>query len=36
MVAQMVKILSVIQETQIQGWEVPLEKGIVIHSIILA
>ena len=36
--AQMVKNLPVIQETRLQslGWEVPLEKGMAIHSWILA
>ena len=34
----MVKNLSAMQETQVQslGWEDPLEKGIAIHSSILA
>ena len=37
-VAQMVKNLPATQETRVQslGWEVPLEKGIAIHSSILA
>ena len=37
-VAQMVKNLPVRQETRVQslGWEVPLEKGMAIHSSILA
>ena len=37
-VAQMVKNLPVMQETRVQplGWEVPLEKGMAIHSSILA
>jgi len=37
-VAQMVKNLSAIQETQVQslGWEDPLEKGMVTHCSILA
>ena len=36
--AQMVKNLSAIQETQVQslGWEDPLEKGMVTHCSILA
>ena len=38
MVAQMVKNLPMMQETQVQslGWEDALEKGIVTHSSILA
>ena len=38
LVAQMIKNLLVIQETQAQplGWEDPLEKGKVTHSSILA
>ena len=38
LVAQMVKNLPVVQETQVPslGWEDPLEKGIVTHSSILA
>ena len=37
-VAQMVKNLPAMQETQVQslGWEDPLEKGLEIHSSILA
>ena len=37
-VAQLVKNLSVMQETQVQslGWEDPLEKGKATHSYILA
>ena len=37
-VAQMVKNLSVMQETCVQplGWEDPLEKGMSTHSSILA
>ena len=37
-VAQMVKNLSAMQETQVQalGWEDPLEKGMTTHSSILA
>ena len=37
-VAQMVKNLPAMQETRVQflGWEVPLEKGMAIHSNILA
>ena len=37
-VAQMVKNLPAIQETRVQflSWEVPLEKGMAIHSSILA
>ena len=37
-VAQTVKNLPAIQETRVQllGWEVPLEKGMAIHSSILA
>ena len=37
-VAQMVKNLPVMQETRVRslGWEVPLEKGMAIHSSILA
>ena len=37
-VAQTVKNLPAMQETRVQsaGWEVPLEKGIAIHSSILA
>ena len=36
-VAQMVKNLPAMQETRAQslGWEVPLEKGMAIHSSIL-
>ena len=36
--AQMVKNLPVMQETRVQSldWEVPLEKGMVVHSSILA
>ena len=36
--AQMVKNLPAMQETQIQslGWEDPLEKGMATHSSILA
>ena len=36
--AQMVKNLRAVRETQVQslGWEDPLEKGIAIHSSILA
>ena len=36
-VAQMVKNLPAIQETQVQylGWEYPLEKGMVTHSSIV-
>ena len=38
LVAQMVKNLTIMQETRIQSlaWEDPLEKGIAAHSIILA
>ena len=38
MVAQMVKCLSVMQETQVRslGWEDPLEKEMAAHSSILA
>ena len=38
MVAQMVKNQPAVQETRIQtlGWEDPLEKGMAIHSSILA
>ena len=38
MVAQMVKNLPVIQETQVRSlrWEDALEKGMAIHSSILA
>ena len=38
LVAQMVKILPAVQETQIPslGWEDPLEKGMATHSSILA
>ena len=38
MVAQMVKRLPAMQETQVQslGWEDPLEKEMAIHSSILA
>ena len=38
LVAQIVKSLSAMQETQVQslGWEEPLEKGMVTHSSILA
>ena len=38
LVAQMVKNQPAMQETQAQflGWEDPLEKGMVIHSSILA
>ena len=37
-VAQMVKNLSAMQETQVQSlaWEDPLEKGMAAHSSILA
>ena len=37
-VAQMVKNLPVRQETRVQslGWEVPLEKGMALHSSILS
>ena len=37
-IAQMVKNLPVRQETRVQslGWEVPLEKGMAIHSSSLA
>ena len=36
--AQMVKNLPIIQETQVRslGWEAPLEKGMATHSSILA
>ena len=36
--AQMVKNLPAVQETRLQslGWENPLEKGMAIHSSILA
>ena len=38
LVAQMVKRLPAMQETQVQslGWEDPLEKEMTIHSSILA
>ena len=38
LVAQMVKNLPAMQETQVQsfGWEDPLEKGMATHSRILA
>ena len=38
LVAQMVKYLPAMQETQVQslGWEDPLEKGMATHSSILA
>ena len=38
LVAQMVKRLSTMQETQVQalGWEDPLEKEMAIHSSIIA
>ena len=38
LVAQMVKNLPAMQETQVQslGWEDPLEKGMTTHSSILA
>ena len=38
LVAQMVKHLSAMQETQVQslGWEDPLEKEMAAHSSILA
>ena len=38
LVAQMVKNLPAMQETQVQslGWEGPLEKGLATHSSILA
>ena len=38
LVAQMVKNLHAMQETQVQsmGWEDPLEKGMATHSSILA
>jgi len=37
-VAQTVKTLTAMQETQVQflGWEDPLEKGMATHSSILA
>ena len=37
LVAQMVKNLSAVQETQVRsmGWKDPLEKGVATHSIIL-
>ena len=36
--AHMVKNLPAVEETQVQslGWEDPLEKGMTIHSSILA
>ena len=38
LIAQLVKSLPAVQETQVQslGWEDPLEKGIAAHSSILA
>ena len=38
LVAQMVKNLPTVQETQIQslGWEDPIEKGMAIYSRLLA
>ena len=38
LVAQMIKNLLAMQETQVQplGWEDSLEKGMATHSIILA
>ena len=38
LVAQLVKILSAVQETQVQslGWEDPLEREMATHSSILA
>ena len=38
LVAQMVKNLSAMQETQVQslGWQDPLEEGMATHSSILA
>ena len=38
LVAQMVKNLPEMQETQVQslGWEDPLEKGLAAHSTIIA
>jgi len=38
LVAQMVKTLPAMQETQVQslGWKDPLEKGMATHSSILA
>ena len=38
LLAQMVKNLPEVRETQVQslGWEYPLEKGMTIHSGILA
>ena len=38
LVAQMVKHLSAVWETQVRslGWEDPLQKGMAIHSSILA
>ena len=38
LVAQLVKNLPAMQETQVQclGWEDPLEKGMATHSSILA
>ena len=38
LVAQMVKNLPAMQETQVQSldWEAPLEKGMATHSSILA
>ena len=38
LIAKLVKILPAVQEIQVQslGWEDPPEKGMVIHSSILA
>ena len=38
LVAQMVKNLPTMQETQVQslGWEDPLEEGVATHSSVLA
>ena len=38
LMAQMVKSMPAMQETQVQsmGWEDPLEKGLTTHSSILA
>ena len=36
LVVQMIKNLPIMQETWVQGWKSPLEKGMTIHSYILA
>ena len=36
LVSQKVKNLAVTQETQVVGWEDPLEKGMATHSSVIA